>query len=193
MRHDVHHEQCMALRARVDECGEGSRDRPPQPTGHIDRHVLGEQEFQAPFHRLPPPTELLDDAAERMGSDQGFHRAIRAHHQQQQASSQVSRQSQQQELQSSRQSSAQELQSTRSQEKTAAREDWQSYGSQQQQSRQSYAEDARRQRQDYADDYLDDYRHHSYGGHSYGSYPVGGRNVYGFLFRQVTPIPRNRS
>jgi hypothetical protein len=33
------------------------------PAGHIRRHLLGGQEIQAQFHRLPPAAQLLDHSA----------------------------------------------------------------------------------------------------------------------------------
>ena len=82
MLHHVHQEERIALRALEDERHEGGGDRPPQALGHIRRHRLGGQEFQTHFHRLPPPTQLLDDAAQGMRPDRHLHRPIGPQHQQ---------------------------------------------------------------------------------------------------------------
>ena len=55
---------------------------PPQPPGHIRRHVRGRQELQPEVDPLPPPTQLLDHAAQGMPLEQHLHRPIRPHHQQ---------------------------------------------------------------------------------------------------------------
>jgi hypothetical protein len=45
MFHDVHDEQRVPLRARVDDGGEGHGDRSPQPSGQIRRHILNGQQL----------------------------------------------------------------------------------------------------------------------------------------------------
>ena len=82
MLHNVHHEQRIAVRARIDKRRERGHHRPPQPPGHIRRHVRGRQELQPEVDRPPPPTQLLDHAAQGMPPEQHLHRPIRPHHQQ---------------------------------------------------------------------------------------------------------------
>ena len=81
MLHHVHQEQRIALGALEDERGEGGSDR-PQALGHIRRHRLSGQEFQPHVHRLPPPTQFLDEAAQGMRPQRHLHRPIRPQHQQ---------------------------------------------------------------------------------------------------------------
>ena len=82
MLHDVHHEQGIAVRARRDQRGERGGHRPAQSPGHIRRHVLGGQELQPQLFPLPPPTQLLHHAAQRMRPEHHLHRTIRPQHQQ---------------------------------------------------------------------------------------------------------------
>jgi hypothetical protein len=82
MLHDGHHEQRIAVRARIHQRREPGRHRPPQPPDHIRRHVRGRQKLQPQVHPLPPPTQLLDHAAQRMPLEQHLDRPIRPQHQQ---------------------------------------------------------------------------------------------------------------
>ena len=70
MLHDVHQEQRIPLRALEDERREGAATGPPRRPVTYAVTVLGGQEFQPHVHRLPPPTQLLDDAAQGMRPEQ---------------------------------------------------------------------------------------------------------------------------
>ena len=80
--HDVHQEERIPLRALEDERREGAGDRPPQAPGHIRRHRLGGQEFQPHVHRLPAPTQLLEEATHGRRPEHHLHRPIRPQQQQ---------------------------------------------------------------------------------------------------------------